>query len=114
MRWSGVELGRDIGSDVRAAKDEGSEGGQALPPDRDGVREGGSVNTGDAATGGAVLSAEVLREFCRGPAGDLAGYKLPRVVVAQAGALPMNVSGKVLKHVLRSKLEALLKMDSKM
>lgn len=53
------------------------------------------------------LTAEALREFCRDQ--GLAGFKLPRVVAAHVGGnLPSNASGKVLKYVIRSELEALM------
>jgi len=54
-----------------------------------------------------LITAEVLREFCRHQ--GLAGFKLPRVVAAHAGTLPTNESGKVLKNIIKTNLEALLK-----
>ncbi|MGE5133579.1 MAG: long-chain-fatty-acid--CoA ligase [Gemmatimonadota bacterium] len=47
--------------------------------------------------GGAAVSADELREFCRGQIG---GYKIPRSVEF-TGALPVSGAGKVLKRELR-------------
>ena len=53
------------------------------------------------------LSAADLQDFCRRQ--GLAGFKLPRVIVAQRCVLPTNASGKVLKHLIRARLGSALK-----
>ena len=55
-----------------------------------------------AAGGEGVLTAAQMVQFCRDL--GLAGFKLPRVLHAQKSSLPVNASGKVLKHVVKEKL----------
>ena len=45
---------------------------------------------------------EELIDFCR--AGGLAGFKIPRVIVLQNEALPLNSSGKVMKQQVQQLL----------
>ncbi len=53
------------------------------------------------ARDGAGLTLDSLREFC---AGKIARYKIPRRLELVAGPLPRNVTGKLLKHVLRERI----------
>ena len=50
---------------------------------------------------GQTLTLEELREFLKP---RIADYKIPRLLEV-VGALPMNVSGKVLKYQLRARFK---------
>lgn len=84
--------------------------GLVLPPR---AADGGNVDLAPSHSASTsapplmLLTAADLQGFCRRQ--GLAGFKLPRVIFAQRHALPTNASGKVLKHVIRARLEAALK-----
>jgi acyl-CoA synthetase (AMP-forming)/AMP-acid ligase II len=61
----------------------------------------GEVVTAVVTTDGPVPDLAAIREFC---AGRLAGYKTPRKVIA-VDEIPRTASGKILKHVLRGRLQ---------
>ena len=53
-----------------------------------------------------VVSTESVRQHCRQQ--DLTSFRLPRIVFGQHTALPVNSSGKVLKHKVREQMLALM------
>ena len=55
------------------------------------------------------VSPESVRQHCRQQ--DLTSFRLPRIVFGQHAALPLNSSGKVLKHKVREQLLALMRAN---
>jgi fatty-acyl-CoA synthase len=49
---------------------------------------------------GATVTAEEIREFCRG---EIAHYKIPRYVIF-VDDFPMTVTGKIQKFIMRNKM----------
>lgn len=60
----------------------------------------GEVVVSSWGVGSKGMTADGVREFCA--EAGLARFKLPRVVFAQWDPLPVNASGKVVKHVLKA------------
>ncbi len=63
----------------------------------------------DSGTSTSDLSATALQDWCRRQ--GLAGFKLPRLIAAQRHPLPVNASGKVVKHQVRRDLQDLLQNE---
>lgn len=78
-----------------------SQGGAALPGSSVPQGEGAQPTT-SAKSSQATVSPDALQSWCR--SSGLAGFKLPRVIAAQWQPLPVNASGKLVKHVVRQTL----------
>ena len=90
-RWRGPMLPIDVEG---AAREEGTQ-------------QSTSRSAANAASDEECLSPEALQQLCRSQ--GLAGFKLPRLILAQRHPLPSNSSGKVLKHVVRAQLKRAVK-----
>lgn len=78
-----------------------SHGGAALPGSSVPQVEGAQPTT-SARSSQATVSPDALQSWCR--SSGLAGFKLPRVIAAQWQPLPVNASGKLVKHVVKQTL----------